>query len=494
MKKEIMGWLSTSLLSLFLIFLFNSQCCLPSMIPQCRPDESSALLQLIETSFPVDPHYFCRHLNYPNGTHTKTSSWNESTDCCTWSGITCDTVTGHVIGLDLRCSRLGGSSVISSKSSLFSLRHLRWLDLSGNDFSGAALVPEFGQFKNMSLLELSYSNMRLGAAAFKALAQNSTSSIRELYLRGNDMSLVVPSVSFVNLSSSLTSLDLRFCNLHGQLPDNIFRLPKLRVLKLSYNNALNGSFPKSNWSSPLRKLSLKSCHFVGSIPVSFGNLTLVYLDLSSNSLSGQIPWSSLNLKRLRFLDLSDNHFTGQIPEIYRDSTQNLSFYNSSRNLEADDFPSNLTYLSLSSNSFNGTIPSWIYDLPDLAWLDLSKNEFSSGIHEFRSTSLSLLSLGNNKLQGLIPASFFQNIVSLDLLDLSSNSLTGRVEFEELSKLHDLSFLDLSSNNLSLTFKSSISCAFPNLYHLGLSSCNIRTEFPNFLRCSCNAPIWGLCKE
>lgn len=49
-------------------------------------------------------------------------------DCCTWDGVTCDLLTGHVIGLDLSCSLLNG--IIYANSSLFQLRHLQTLNLA----------------------------------------------------------------------------------------------------------------------------------------------------------------------------------------------------------------------------------------------------------------------------------------------------------------------------------------------------------------------------
>ncbi|KAL7219367.1 hypothetical protein ACSBR2_012437 [Camellia fascicularis] len=59
--------------------------------------------------------------------------WNESTDCCSWEGVTCDWLNGHVIGLDLSCNTLHGT--IEANSSLFHLRQLQRLNLALNDFN-----------------------------------------------------------------------------------------------------------------------------------------------------------------------------------------------------------------------------------------------------------------------------------------------------------------------------------------------------------------------
>ncbi|KAF4352985.1 hypothetical protein F8388_008409 [Cannabis sativa] len=62
--------------------------------------------------------------------------------------------------------------------------------------------------------------------------------------------------SFMNLSTSLTSLHLSKTHLQGKLPENVLTLPNLQQLDLSYNTNLNGSFPQYNWSSPLKVLNL----------------------------------------------------------------------------------------------------------------------------------------------------------------------------------------------------------------------------------------------
>uniref|UniRef100_A0A6N2JVZ4 Leucine-rich repeat-containing N-terminal plant-type domain-containing protein n=1 Tax=Salix viminalis TaxID=40686 RepID=A0A6N2JVZ4_SALVM len=88
------------------------------------------------------------------------ASWAVSGgDCCTWRGVICDNVTGHVIELRLRTlsfqDYLASSSsstqyedylklILSGKinPSLVSLKHLRYLDLRNNDFGGVQ-IPKF---------------------------------------------------------------------------------------------------------------------------------------------------------------------------------------------------------------------------------------------------------------------------------------------------------------------------------------------------------------
>lgn len=93
-------------------FSFNSS------TPLCLSDQSSALLHF-RNSFSVGlPNPNCEVGEYSSYYPLK-NSWKMGTDCCGWDGVTCDTMTGHVIAVDLSCSRLHGP--IHPNSTLFSL-------------------------------------------------------------------------------------------------------------------------------------------------------------------------------------------------------------------------------------------------------------------------------------------------------------------------------------------------------------------------------------
>ena len=106
------------LLLIFSIFSLISAGSDSSVKPLCHDDESIALLKFKE-SFIVNQSASVAPLVSP-----KISSWMaQSSDCCTWDGIQCDEITGHVISLDLSNSSFYGS--INSSSSLFQLVHLQ---------------------------------------------------------------------------------------------------------------------------------------------------------------------------------------------------------------------------------------------------------------------------------------------------------------------------------------------------------------------------------
>ncbi|KAL0009130.1 hypothetical protein SO802_010632 [Lithocarpus litseifolius] len=451
------------------------------------------------------------------------------TDCCGWDGVTCDTMTGHVIAVDLSCSGLQGP--IHPNATLFSLRHLQRLNLAFNEFYPSAISSKFGGFANMTHLNLSGSsfagnfpseishlsklvsldlswnyNMRIETPSLKRLVQNLT-HLTELVLDEVNMSSVPPNC-FMNLSSSLTSLSLYYCGLKGRFPDNIFHLPNLQLLCVSYNYNLTGSLPTYNWSTPLKSLGLSStgfpinlpnlisnlkslkklylsnCNFIGSsYPTFLPNLTqITSLGLSYNNFGGQCPWSLLNNAGLTYLGLSGNNFIGQIPNLSTNWTQVSSSNSSSNSQSVGQIPSKLVSLYLSDNLLNGTIPSWLYDVASLQYLHLDNNQFTGQIDEFHHNSLKILQLSNNNLHGHLPISI-DKLVSLFRLEISFNNLSGSVEPNIFTKLKSLYEVDLSHNPLLSFHTYSYDIAdytLPKLQSLSLSSCNI-SEFPYFLK-------------
>lgn len=425
----------------------------------CNHHDTSALLQF-KNSFSLNTS---SQLYFPCSSFSfKTKSWKNNTDCCKWDGVTCDTMSDHVIGLDLSCNNLKGE--LHPNSTLFQLRHLQQLNLVFNHFSGSSIPIGIGDLVKLTHLNLSYCylsgnipstishfsklvsldlsnnefSLKLNPFTWKKLVHNAT-NLRELHLNEVNMSSIrESSLSMLkNLSSSLVSLSLSNTGLQGNLSSDILSLPNLQKLDLSFN-----------------ELS-------GNIPNVYGNLNkLEYLELSSNNLTGQVPSSLFNLPHLSLLDLSYNKLVGPIPiEITKRSK--------------------LSIVGLSDNMLNGTIPHWCYSLPSLLELYLSNNNLTAFIGEFSTYSLEYLYLSNNNLHGHFPISIFQ-LQNLTMLALSSTNLSGAVDFHQFSKLNKLEYLHLSHNSfLSINIDSSADSILPNLEELDLSSANINS-FPKFL--------------
>ena len=321
-----MGYLGWKYQLFCLLFLLSLLFHFPSSSSLSSVSSCPALLQFNHSlSLHRDASQMCA-ISYP-----KTASWKEDRDCCTWDGVVCDQTTRHVIGLDLSCSWLYGP--IHSNSTLFFLRHLMRLNLDGNDFSGSLISSEFGKFKTLTHLNLSYSLFsgkipyeisHLSSLVSLDLSYNygllietpvwkNLTQLRELLLDWSDMSSIRPN-SLMNLSSSLTTLSLHGCNLQGKLQHNILCLPNIQTLDLGVNSNLEISLPKCNWSHiSLKFLDLSETSFSGKLVDFIGNMnSLKNLNLANCNLTGSIPTSLGNLIKLTSLDMSFNNFNGEI--------------------------------------------------------------------------------------------------------------------------------------------------------------------------------------
>ncbi|KRH14745.1 hypothetical protein GLYMA_14G046000v4 [Glycine max] len=486
----------------------------------CNHHDTSALL-LFKNSFALNTS-----LQYYYGLascSSKTESWKNGTDCCEWDGVTCDTISGHVIGLDLSCSNLQGQ--LHPNSTIFSLRHLQQLDLSYNDFSGSSLYSAIGDLVNLMHLNLSHTllsgdipstishlskllslqlggdqRMRVDPYTWNKLIQNAT-NLRELSLDFVDMSYIrESSLSLLtNLSSSLISLILGDTKLQGNLSSDILSLPNLQTLSLSDNEDLGGELPKSNWSTPLSDLCLSktafsgnisdsiahleslneiylgSCNFDGLIPSSLFNLTqFSFIDLSFNKLVGPIPYWCYSLPSLLWLDLNNNHLTGSIGEFSSYSLEFLSLSNNKLQAPLED----LVALDLSHNSIRGSIPQWFHEKllhswKNISYIDLSFNKLQgdlpippNGIHYFL--------VSNNELTGNIPSAMC-NASSLKILNLAHNNLTGPIP-SAMCNASSLYILNLAQNNLTGHIPQCLG-TFPSLWALDLQKNNLYGNIP-----------------
>ncbi|MBA0619295.1 hypothetical protein Godav_028501 [Gossypium davidsonii] len=162
--------------------------------------------------------------------------------------------------------------------------------------------------------------------------QNLT-NLRILDLSENHFSGNIPTWIGDKLST-LMILSLRSNNFDGQIPHKILLKGRedeySSILGLVTNmdlsaNSLTGEIPKEiGILVELRSLNLSGNLLTGNIPNEIGNMELMEsLDLSMNQLNGEIPPSFSNLNFLNHFNVSYNNLTGQIPT----STQLQSFEN-----------------------------------------------------------------------------------------------------------------------------------------------------------------------
>ena len=142
------------------------------------------------------------------------SSWSLTEGCCGWAGVRCDNVSGRVFELHLGNPEDSGTLTLVGKLSpaLLEWEHLKFLNLSLNDFRGT-LIPSFlGSMSSLTFLNL-------WGASFGVLIPHqlgNLSSLRQLYLGGNS-GLYVDNFSWISLLSSLESLDLGWIELHRDI-------------------------------------------------------------------------------------------------------------------------------------------------------------------------------------------------------------------------------------------------------------------------------------
>ncbi|KAM0053882.1 putative leucine-rich repeat domain superfamily [Helianthus debilis subsp. tardiflorus] len=469
-------------LMLILVLLVLESACLASNFSSLSHVDECSLLFQFKESMSINSSLSI----YDSRAYPKVASWNlngsdGAGNCCLWDGVEC--WLGHVIGLDLSSSFLSGP--ISSNNSLFNLIHLRTLNLANNDFRSSQIPSGIGRLSQLTNLNLSYSffsgevpkqishlrnlvsldlrgnywpRLKLQSSDFQNLVQNTSETLRELFLSWVNIDFVPDSL--VN-SSSLTSLVMSYCRLSGDFPTGILYLQKLQVLDLQVNDNLTGYIPEFHGNSELKQLIVAQTNFQGSIPASIGNLTnLNVLDLSKSAFTGTLPASVSNLTQLTHLDLSFNKLTGNLP-----SLQSLS---------------NLTSLSLMENNFDRwKLPDWFGKLNKITYLNLAYvnlyGEIPSSL--FNLTQLEYLFLHGNQLKGELPISLL-NLQNLETFCLDGNIIVDFYLFLSLKKLENLY---LNGNNISLSvIDSHTNETQPKFKELGLTSCNLKV-FPEFLR-------------
>ncbi|KAL8467052.1 hypothetical protein ACS0TY_035946 [Phlomoides rotata] len=422
---------------------------------------------------------FKQSLKYPSNL---LSSWNSS-NCCNWKGVVCSNVTGNVHQLHLQGHGFESDSSLSGKinPSLLQLKHLKYLDLSGNEF--VERIPSFmGSLTSLEYLDLS------GNAFYGKIPHTigNLSRLHTLDLGFNyGTGLDVDSVEWLRGLSQLGHLNMNDVNLTKAAPhwmQVINALPSLVDLRLSYCR-LNFIFdpPSDDVNiTSLAILDLSGNNFVSFPPIPnwiFKQSNLVYLDLGFNQFRGPIPTIS-NITKLQHIDLSGIGLNSPIPDWFY-SCKDLEFVSFSRNSlrtisnNAIGNLTSLTTLDLSYNQLSGEIPRGILNLCKLQKLDLSENMLQGEISDIFGHmsdcflgALTDLRLSGNQLSGEIPISL-EKLSHLVSLYLSSNRLTGNLPMS-MGRLSNLEDLDVRYNMMAGIVTES---HFANLTKLRVFSAN-----------------------
>ncbi|PNT78412.1 hypothetical protein BRADI_1g78821v3 [Brachypodium distachyon] len=309
---------------------------------------------------------------------------------------------------------------------LAKLSQLTFLSLAGNGLVGS-IPGELSNLTMLNVLELSHAN--LSGKIPDELGE--LSQLTKLHLSSNQLT-----GSFPALVGNLTQLSLLAVDsneLTGSVPANIGNLISLNILSIGKNHLTGRLDFLSTLSNckQLKYIGIEMCSFTGIIPAYIGNLSkkLRKFYAYNNHLTGIIPTTISNLSHLSTVSFTGNQLSGTIP----DSITLLE---------------NLELLFLSENSMIGPIPTQIGTLTRLLELSLEGNIFSGPIPNLQNSFgqhglLSYLDLSHNALQGSIPDSF-KGLLNLGLLDLSFNNLSGTIP-KYLANFTSLSSLNLSFN-------------------------------------------------
>lgn len=150
----------------------------------CPKDQSISLLNF-KKSLTIDPSYDIFLNNF-----SKLSSWNTSSDCCLWDGVTCDEMSNYCLRYELNKHQLDFLSLIDLRSNFF------------------GFIP---------------------------------SSTQYLFMSNNNLSEGIPS-SVCNLRS-LKVIDLAKNNLMGEIPECLGNVSSLEVFDMH----LSGTIPTNFW-------------------------------------------------------------------------------------------------------------------------------------------------------------------------------------------------------------------------------------------------------
>ncbi|KAF8733333.1 hypothetical protein HU200_014937 [Digitaria exilis] len=221
-------------------------------------------------------------------------------------------LSGNVEIIDLHDNKLTGKL----DTSFWNLPLLQVLSVATNSLTGQ-IYPTICKSTYLTFLDLSdnYFSGSLPNCTMKF----SSYFVASLDLRYNQFK---GSLDWIQNLSEIKMLLLGGNRFEGQISQNLCHLQYFNIIDLSHNR-LSGSLPPCIGSISFGKEEYDSTYDLQgfSFPTKGSLYTYNHnffdmmfgIDLSTNMLSGEIPWEIGNLSRVESLNLSHNSFTGQIP-------------------------------------------------------------------------------------------------------------------------------------------------------------------------------------
>ncbi|PWA64771.1 Leucine-rich repeat-containing protein [Artemisia annua] len=366
------------------------------------------------------------------------------------------------------------------------------LSLQSNLIEGP-FPPSICNMSNLVSLDMSHNSF--GGLIPKCFG-NISSSLRMIDMGNNSFQGTIPNV--YGGCRYLEGLILKGNKLEGEVPSSLSKCLSLKVVDFG-NNHLNGTFPGWLGALPnLQALVLKSNNFHGHIQplatVDSPFPSLRVLDLSHNGTFA----SSLNNNHTRCPKQQSEALL-----LFKHSLSSINYpnddcgsynhpkmmsWNTSTDcckwdgVKCDNSTGDVIELHLMCGMLQGTIHplSSLFNLTHLTFLDLSNNKLNGTLPSwlFTSTSLEYLLLMGNMFSGNVPFESFAS-PSLQMLFLDNNH--GELELDTLlSTLTNLEWLDLSYSGFSVSTNNASHYVNPGFRILGLASCKLKV-FPNSVR-------------
>lgn len=369
---------------------------------------------------------------------------------------------------------------------LSSLQRLKYLSLYSNLLTGTVPEEIFECTKLKALLL--HSNMLNGSLPVIVNHKN----LEIFSVHSNSVSGAIPHMA--NLTN-LRTLELQVNLLSGTVSSELSHLSNLSRLDLSFNK-LTGTL-SSKWESlsSLRVLNIHHNYFNGSIPLFLGTLkNLQILDISYNQFSGSLPyeWDDFNSFWV-YRNVKNNDVSPYFVSLHQFIANNNMLSNDLRNfLSPFVHVKSLIQLDLSSNEITGSFDFELWSglwyqfninsspqdgMSFLSFLDLSSNRIEGSLPSSLPSMLSIFFISNNKLGGSIPDSFSQLFVFL-----SKNNLMRGDELPSIFRPILNSYIDL----VDYMSNETVECLQIQTINNYVKVFDIQPVYDHFKRCQCKA--------
>jgi Leucine-rich repeat (LRR) protein len=369
--------------------------------------------------------------NNTNGAHwTDSTAWNGAPGTeCAWFGITCDSASAAVTGIDLNSNGLAGNL-----SPLTACKSLRTLNFRFNSLTGP--IPALSGLTSLQNFDFGDNQFSGQVPSLQGLT-----SLQVFSVELNQLTGPIPSLSGL---PSLVYVNVQYNQLSGPIPA-LAGLPGLQNFSAAANS-LSGTIPALTGLAALNNFDVAFNDLQGNIPSLGGLAQLQALHVDYNHLSGPLP-ALTGLTSLQVFAAEANQLSGTIPPLSEaPKLEDFEVFDNQLNGEIPSLSglSSLVHLSVGSNQLSGQIPS-LAGLTALERFEVDTNKLSGSIPALSgSTALTRVTAYSNQLSGPIPS--LSGLSALVTFDVDTNQLTGSLP--SLSGLTALKDFEAYSNNLS----------------------------------------------